>query len=106
MAIPRRYTFLFTLLLMVWGAVGEIQLHAQPAQDAQRAHAFFRVQAPSSNSEPISGRLLIFLKAGSGDKEVNVSPFHPSDTWVAAKEVRDLAPGASVEVNADEIAYP
>jgi enterochelin esterase-like enzyme len=106
MTIPGLYRFLFTLPLIVWGAVGEIQLHAQPAQPAQPAHVFFRVQAPSSNSGPVSGRLLIFLKAGSGDKEVNVSAFHPSDTWVAAKEVRNLAPGASVEVNADEIAYP
>jgi enterochelin esterase-like enzyme len=106
MAIPRLYRFHFTLLLIMWGAAGEIQLHPQPSQAAQPEHVFFRVQAPSSNSEPISGRLLIFLKAGSGDKEVNLSAFHPSDTWVAAKEVHNLAPGASVEVNADEIAYP
>jgi enterochelin esterase-like enzyme len=106
MAIPRDYRFQFALALIAWCAVGEIPLHAQPSQAAEPAHVFFRVQAQSSNSGPISGRLLIFLKAGSGDKDVSVSEFHLSDTCVAAKEVRDLAPGASVEVNADEIAYP
>ncbi len=88
----------FALGVLVTG-----QIRAQPA--ASR-HVFFRVQAPSSINAPISGRILIFLKAGSGDGEVNISEFHPSDTWVAAKEVRNLAPGASVEVDADDIAYP
>ncbi len=106
MLIPRCCRFLFALVLVVGGGMAEIPLPAQTAPATQPAHVFFRVQAPSSNSGPISGRLLIFLKAGSGDKEVNISEFHPSDTWVAAKEVRGLAPGASVEVDADEIAYP
>ena len=75
-----------------------------PAQSP--AHVFFRVQAASSLTAPISGRLLVFLKSGSGDKEVSISEFRPTDTWVCAKEIRDLAPGASVEVDADEIAFP
>lgn len=70
------------------------------------AHVFFRVQAASSIGAPVSGRLLIFLKAGSGDKEVSISEFRPTETWVCAREIHDLAPGASVEVEADEIAYP
>lgn len=106
MAIPRKHRILFALALLC-GCAGGCQLRAQPSQTAPpTAHAFFRIQAPSSNSAPISGRLLIFLKAGSGDKEISVSEFHVSDTWVAAQEVRDLSPGASVEVDADEIAYP
>lgn len=75
-----------------------------PAQSP--AHVFFRVQAASSLSAPVSGRLLIFLKPGSGDKEVSISEFRPTETWVCAREIRDLAPGASVEVEADESAYP
>lgn len=70
------------------------------------AHVFFRVQAASSLSAPVSGRLLIFLKPGAGDKEVAISEFHPTETWVCAEEIHDLQPGASVEVNADEVAYP
>jgi enterochelin esterase-like enzyme len=106
MSISWRFRFLFASALLVFGGATRIQLHSQSSEAAQPARAFFRVQAPSSIAGPISGRLLIFLKAGSGDNEVNISEFHPSDTWVAAKEVRDLVPGASVEVNADEIAYP
>jgi hypothetical protein len=54
----------------------------------------------------VSGRLLVFLKQGKGDKEVNIQEFHPGETWVAAEEVHDLMPGAAVEMDADEIAYP
>ncbi len=75
---------------------------AQPAP----AHVFFRIQIAQSVGAPLSGRLLLFLKAGSGDKEVSVSEFHPQETWVAAREVHDLAPGSAIEFDADEIAYP
>ena len=69
-------------------------------------HVFFRVALTPSAPTPLSGRLLIFLKKGSGDKEVNVDEFHPGATWVAAREVQALAPGQSVEVDADENAFP
>ncbi|HUA62712.1 MAG TPA: alpha/beta hydrolase-fold protein [Verrucomicrobiae bacterium] len=55
---------------------------------------------------PLNGRLLIFLKHGTGDKEVSNDEFHPEATWVAGEEVHDLAPGSSVEVNLDETAFP
>jgi hypothetical protein len=79
------------------------------AQTAPSAPVFFRVRAAQSVGTPVSGRLLIFLKAGSGDKEVNMSEFHaPSaaESFVCAREIHGLAPGASIEVDADEIAYP
>jgi hypothetical protein len=69
-------------------------------------HVFFRIQTAASIDGPVSGRLLIFLKPGSGDKEVSVSEFNPQETWVAAREVHDLAPGTAIEVDADELAYP
>ena len=69
-------------------------------------HVFFRVQLAPSAAAPLNGRLLIFLKQGSGDKEVNLDEFHPGATWVAAREIRALAPGQSVEVDADENAFP
>jgi enterochelin esterase-like enzyme len=76
------------------------------AAPSQPAHVFFRVQADSSVSAPVSGRLLIFLKPGTGDKQVDTSEFHLQDTWVAAQEVHDLAPGSTVEVDADQLAFP
>ncbi len=67
---------------------------------------FFRVEVASSVPGPVSGRLLIFLKRGAGDQEVNIEEFHPEDVFVAAKEIRDVRPGASVELDADETAFP
>jgi S-formylglutathione hydrolase FrmB len=64
------------------------------------------VQAASSIGAPVSGRLLIFLKQGKGDSEVDTEEFHPQATYVAAREIHDLAPGASVELDADEVAFP
>src|SRR5579863_5003243 len=93
-------------LLLAWVAFASVHLCSQAAPAAQPAHTFFRVQVAATVGAPVSGRLLVFLKAGTGDKEVSISEFHPADTWVAAREVRDLAPGATVEFDADEIAYP
>jgi hypothetical protein len=84
--------------------VATLQSLAQPAPPP--THVFFRVQVASTLPGPVSGRLLIFLKQGAGDKEVSVSEFRPADTWVTAREIHDVAPGDSVEVDADEIAYP
>jgi enterochelin esterase-like enzyme len=93
----------FRCILLVL-AVAAAALRGQEAPPA--VHTFFRVQAPPSDG-PVSGRLLIFLKAGSGDDEVSTSEMHPSaDTWICAREVRDIAPGSTLEVDADEIAYP
>jgi len=80
--------------------------HGQATSEPGHAHVFFRVQAASAIPAPISGRLLIFLKQGSGDNEVENSEFRPSDTLITAKEIHDLAPGAAVEVDADQLAYP
>ncbi len=77
---------------------------AQP--DSQAAHTFFRVQAAPALAAPVSGRLLIFLKHGSGDSAVDNDEMHPTGTWVCAGEVRDLKPGDTVEVDADRSAFP
>lgn len=46
------------------------------------------------------------MKEGVGDKEVALSEFHPGDVAVAAMEIHDLKPGATVEFDADQTAYP
>jgi enterochelin esterase-like enzyme len=86
-------------------SAGSGALSAQTAPASQH-HVFFRVQVPATLTAPVSGRLLVFLKQGSGDKEVNIDEFHPADTAVAAMEVHGLAPGAAIELNADEMAFP
>jgi enterochelin esterase-like enzyme len=105
MLLLKNCSLLRRWLIAASAAVPFIQLHSQsPATSPP--HAFFRVQAPATNTAPISGRLLVFLKAGSGDNEVSTSEMHLTDTWVCAREVQNLAPGASVEVDADEVAFP
>jgi hypothetical protein len=75
---------------------------------AQPRHVPFTVQAPSTITAPISGRLLIFLKSGTGDKAVDVNQLSPSSTWVGAREVQSLSAGGSVEIDPDAegIAFP
>jgi S-formylglutathione hydrolase FrmB len=74
--------------------------------DSQAPHTFFRVEAAPALQGPISGRLLIFLKSGSGDSAIDNDEMHPTGTWICAREVHDLKPGDTVEVDADETAFP
>src|SRR5579883_1531600 len=75
-------------------------------EQAAPPHVFFRVEIGRSLPGPVSGRLLIFVKSGSGDQQVDSDPFHPGAAWVAAREVQDVGPGSSIEVEAGESAYP
>jgi len=95
-----RITALITFAAL---AIASLQLRAQ---NAAPVHVFFRVVAAQTFTAPVSGRLLVFIKQGSGDKDVETSEFHPEETWVAAQEVHDLAPGAAVEFDADQLAFP
>ena len=100
-ALLRRAAILAVCALLIAAT-----LHAQSDSPSHAGHVFFRIQAAPSLGAPVSGRLLIFLKAGTGDKEVSTSEFHLLETWVAAREVHDLAPGDEVEIDADELAFP
>jgi hypothetical protein len=64
-------------------------------------HVHFTVQAPANITSPISGRLLIFLKSGTGDKTVDMNQMSPAAVWVAGREVQSLSAGASIEVDPD-----
>ncbi|HJP99495.1 MAG TPA: alpha/beta hydrolase-fold protein [Rhodanobacteraceae bacterium] len=84
-----------------------------PAQIAP--HRLFRVTLDGASTQPVSGRLLLFAipakdaKAEAKDgkvTEVDTSEFRPTRTAVAAMDVTDLAPGASVLVDADALAFP
>lgn len=71
----------------------------------------FKVKVSSSIPGPVSGRLLVFMKQGNGDRTVdlyqyNPQGFHPEDVWVAAKEIRDVQPGESIELDANDEAFP
>jgi enterochelin esterase-like enzyme len=87
------------LVILLLASLGALFAQTTP-------HVFFNIAAAPSMSGPLKGRLLIFIKRGAGDKEVDSEEFHPQDAWVAAREIQDLAPGGSVQLDADEIAFP
>lgn len=53
-----------------------------------------------------SGRLLVFLADAKQPRETLSGGFVPGETWIAAKEVDFFAPGATINFDADNIAYP
>ena len=76
-------------------------------------HRVFRVTLDGASTQAVSGRLLLFAlpakeAAAQGGKvsEVDTNPFDPTQTAVAAMEVHDFAPGASVLIDADALAFP
>ncbi len=91
---PRK--FLFALIAVVC-----LSAFAESPQ-----HLFFRITLGSQFAAPVSGRVLVFLTAGTGAKSIDEDPFHPTAVYVAAKEVNSLKPGDSVEVDTDDLAYP
>lgn len=102
-------------------AVGLLCVCAAHAAEPAAAHRLLRVTLDGASDQPVSGRLLVFAtlakdaqaaakdgKDGNAGKveEVDVSPFRPTAVAVAAQEVTALKPGASVEIDLDNIAFP
>lgn len=81
-------------------------LQPTQAQPAPAPTGIFQVKAAANIPGPISGRLILFMKQGRGDAAVDEQEFRPAATWIAAQEVHDLAPGATVEFDANVSAYP
>jgi len=69
-------------------------------------HAIFHVTLDPSMQQAASGRLLIFMEPGSGATSVSANEFQPSAVSIAAQEISNLAPGASVDIDVDTTAYP
>jgi S-formylglutathione hydrolase FrmB len=78
------------------------QAKAAPAQ-----HAFFHIALDRSFTAPVSGRLLLFIAPPSGDgSQVDIDMMSPEAVYVAAKEVARLAPGESIDIDADDLVFP
>jgi S-formylglutathione hydrolase FrmB len=86
-------------------------------QDVQSipTHRFFHVQLGAGETQPISGRLLLFAMSAADAKaeakggavtEVDANPFHPVQVSIAAKNIDRLVPGKMVDIDADDLAYP
>ncbi len=83
--------------------------------DPVSPHRLFRVTLDGASSRPVSGRLLLFAlpvadaerqARGGKVEKVDTSAFSPTRTAVAAMDVTHLAPGRSVLVDADALAFP
>ncbi|WP_225562837.1 alpha/beta hydrolase-fold protein [Rhodanobacter sp. DHG33] len=101
------------------GLLFSVATLARDAAPAVPAHRFFHVQLGSAETQAVSGRLLLFAidakdaeaaaKEHGGDgkvDEVDTSPFFPTQTAVAAREVSRLAPGQSIDIDTDHTAFP
>ena len=98
-----RLVLSFVLLVMPadvsWSQTGAPAAHPQ--------HDFFHVVLGGSFSGPVSGRLLLFIGQASGDStKVDMDMMSPESVYVVAKEVSRLAPGESVDVDADDLVFP
>ncbi len=96
-----RITFAVLLLTSV---IGWAQT---PPTAAHPRHAFFHVALDSSFTTPVSGRLLLFVGPPSSDASmVDMNMMSPESVYVAAKEVSRLAPGESIDIDADDLVFP
>jgi len=102
----RRIAVSALCLLLLAFAFGVCDAQQQPATEAAK-HAFIRVTLDSSFPGPVSGRLLLFVAPPSGDASVvDINMMSPQAVYVAAKEVPRLAPGESVDIDADGQVFP
>ncbi|TCV93184.1 putative esterase [Luteibacter rhizovicinus] len=85
------------------------------ADEAPIAHRIVHVTLDGASDHATSGRLLVFATLASTAKEgakdgnvteVDMNPFMPSSVSIAAREITQIAPGASVDVDADGVAFP
>ena len=73
---------------------------------AAASPAVFRIQLGEGiTSGPVSGRVIVLIEPGATRRKLSLGPL-PGNTIIAAKEVRALAPGAVVEIDADTQAFP
>jgi len=101
---PFRFASLFLVLLA--SACSGVTLRAQSV-DAVPTHTFFRVSLDKSFPASASGRLLLFMGPVSGDPStVDMNMMSPTSVYVAAKEIPILAPGESVDIDADDVVFP
>ncbi len=62
---------------------------------------------PALATQPVSGRLLIFMTNQTNAREVIAPDFvNPRAVWIAGMEVHDLVPGQTVHVDPDSLAFP
>ena len=80
--------------------------HAQPTTQLKH-HTFFHITLDSSFKEPFSGRLLVFVGPAAGSEQaVDMQMMSLESVYIAAREVRSLAPGETVDIDLDDDVFP
>lgn len=104
---PGKQSPLLWLSLLFILALPTLAYPQAPGAPAKAGLHFTVELASPLSATPVSGRLLIFMTQSSAAMEVvQPSLFELEKVWVAAREIRNLAPGEMIDVNADMIAYP
>ncbi|MGA8728364.1 MAG: alpha/beta hydrolase-fold protein [Terracidiphilus sp.] len=102
----RASTFHAALAILLVFRAADCRLHAQDPGTLPQ-HEFFHVSLSRSFTHPVSGRLLLFVGQASGDPaSVDIHMMTPTSTYVAAKEVPELEPGQTVDVDVDDVVFP
>jgi len=93
-------------VLLLVASLGACQAQAQ-LQAVSTHHTFFHALLDPSLSQPVSGRLLVFVSPPSANtSQVDIDMMSPASVYVAAKDVAHLAPGETVDIDADDVAFP
>lgn len=96
------------IAIILWLFGSETCRLCAQAADTASQHAFFHVSLEKTFSQPFSGRLLLFVApaAAANSSAVDMDMMSPASVYVAAKEVFHLAPGESVDIDADDVVFP
>jgi len=80
--------------------------NAQSSGDLPQ-HAFIHVSLDPTFPKAVSGRLLVFIApASNAASSVDIEMMSPTRVYVAAKELSNLAPGETADLDADDIVFP
>ncbi|HEY6251363.1 MAG TPA: alpha/beta hydrolase-fold protein [Candidatus Angelobacter sp.] len=79
-----------------------------PAQLVAQSIRFHIKVAPELSSTPVSGRMIVFLSSEPGPKKELAQGFADTTNkvWIAAREIHDVQPGDTVDLDPDELAFP
>src|SRR5579875_2404717 len=102
----RTHLLAFSALL----SLGLLTACTQPTTQTASTHRFFHIELAGNETQPVSGRLLLFAEEAGAAKaeakdgkvtEIDANPFHPEQVAIAAQEIDRLVPGQTIDVDAD-----
>ncbi|HET6552543.1 MAG TPA: alpha/beta hydrolase-fold protein [Dyella sp.] len=109
-----RWLFLASLV-MAMVIVSVFSARLALVWQAERKPPIFQVKLDGAATQPVSGRLLLFATPAGPARAaapggvvtvVDADAWHPQKAAVAAREIARLAPGQTVEIDTDALAFP